>query len=381
MNIKVLHVTRNFPPLIGGMEKLNLHIFNALDMYFNASISGPKGSSEYHSSLSYVEFSPAPLWRYLISSLFNTFKFARKERPDIIFCGSGASIVAGYLSAKFTGAKLVCYLHGLDIIARSIIYQQFFIPLIKKSNLLIVNSRHTCNLALMAGFESKKIKILPPGTNIPKYDDKEFLKHSFLGKYNLNDSPFILIAGRLTKRKGVKEFIQQVMPDLISQYPHLKLVIIGDDATQAIANQNGIKASIEQQVNALGLQDNIFLMGSVDDKTLSAAFFCAEMLVFPVLDLPNDVEGFGMVAIEAAAHGLSSIGFRVGGVPDAISTSKSGWLVEPGNYQEMRGIIAQNLSNSVDKKITSDTCIAFAKEFEWEKFGEKLRDILMKSIL
>lgn len=369
---KILHVTRNFPPLIGGMEKLNLNIFYALNSRFKVSVSGPAGSSKLHTAPNFVEFSSAPLWRYLISSLFKTLWMAQKERPDIIFCGSGASILAGYFSARLTGAKLVCYLHGLDIVAKSIVYQLVFIPLIKKSNVLFVNSRHTCNLALNAGFDLTRIKILSPGTFIPDYADALYKKQNFCEKYDLQNVPFLLIAGRITKRKGIEEFIAQVMTKLVVRIPSLKLVIIGDDASQAIKHQSGLKEKIVQQVNELGLQENVQFLGGVDDQTLSAAFFSAKMLVFPVLDLPNDVEGFGMVAIEAAAHGLCSIGFGVGGVPDAISTERSGWLVKPGNYDEMRDIILDNLEINSLNKITSETCINFAREFEWKNFNERL---------
>ncbi|GGY62896.1 glycoside hydrolase [Cellvibrio zantedeschiae] len=358
------------------MEKLNFNIFHALNSHFEVSVSGPTGSSSFHKVSSFVEFPSAPLWFYLISSLLKTLRLARSERPNIVFCGSGAAILAGYFSAKLTGAKLVCYLHGLDIVAKSIVYQLIFIPLIKKSDLLLVNSRHTCNLALRAGFDSGRIKILSPGTFIPEHTDSLHLKRSFCKKYKLQDVPFLLIAGRITKRKGIEEFIVHVMQKLVSQHPELTLVVIGDEALQAIKQHDGVKEKIVQRVYALGLQDNVRFLGGVDDQTLSAAFFSAKMLVFPVLDLANDVEGFGMVAIEAAAHGLCSVGFSVGGVPDAISTEKSGWLVEPGHYDEMRDVILDKLKvNSLDK-ITSETCIDFAREFEWKKFNEKLYAVL-----
>ena len=62
-----------------------------------------------------------------------------------------------------------------------------------------------------------------------------------------------------------------------------------------------------------GWQRTSACLARVDDQRLSDAYFAADVMVFPVLDLPGDVEGFGMVAVEAAAHGLPTVAFAVGG--------------------------------------------------------------------
>lgn len=373
---KVLIVTRNFPPLIGGMEKLNYNIFQALASKFDTAISGPVGSSLYHNASRFVEFSSGPLWKYIVSSFFKTLYLSCKVKPEIVFCGSGAAILAGYFSAKITNAKLVCYLHGLDIVADSFIYQNLFLPLIKKSDLVFVNSNHSKALAVESGIDLNRIEILFPGVSMPDMIDSESLVMNFRQQYNLT-APFILVAGRITRRKGVLEFIENVMPALIAVFPELKLVVIGDEAKQAMNQQLGVKDEIIQCVNDLHLQNNVCLLGGVTDHVLSSAFMSAEMLVFPLLDLPNDVEGFGMVAIEAAAHGLPTVAFSVGGATDSVSNDKSGWLIEANDYLKMTDIILERLGDKQIKGVTRETCIQFAAQFEWEVFGEKLRKHLL----
>jgi len=377
MSKKILLVTRNFPPLIGGMEKLNLNIFNVLSSRFDVSMAGPHGSPAFHNASSYVEFPPQPLWKYVLISLFKTIFLSTKVKPDIVFCGSGAAIVAGYFAARFTKARLVCYLHGLDIIANNFVYQKFFVPLIKKSDLIVVNSRHTKTLAIEYGLNVEKIKVLSPGVDMPDMLHKALSEEKFRNQYNLQQNPFILIAGRITRRKGIVEFIENVMPELAVKHPQLKLVIIGDEATQAIACQSGLREEINCRISSLGLDDRICMLGGVNDETFSSALFSADMLIFPVLDIPNDVEGFGMVAIEAAAHGTPTLGFAVGGVPDAIGLGKSGWLVSPGEYQEMKNIILNYTIGCANNGVSSKSCISFAQELEWHKFGVKLEKILM----
>lgn len=370
---KVLLVTRNLPPLIGGMEKLNLHICQALAKVYDVSVAGPKGSSKFHQQVSFVEFSSAPLWRYILSSLLKATFLAIKNKPDLVVCGSGAAILAGFFAAKITGAKMVCYLHGLDIVADSFIYQNLFVPLIKKSDLILVNSNHSKKLAINAGIDSNKINILSPGTVLPSMENRLILQESFREEYNIDANPFLLIVGRLTPRKGVEEFVVNVMPNLLAKHPQLRLLIVGGDSLGAIKKHSGISYRLHQIIESMSMQKNILLLGGLSDKNLSAAFFSAKALIFPVLEIKDDVEGFGMVAIEAAAHGLPTIGFAVGGVPDAISHNNSGWLVKSGDYSEMSRVILNAYSLSISDLVTSERCIEFAEQFSWELFGKKLR--------
>ena len=118
------------------------------------------------------------------------------------------------------------------------------------------------------------------------------------------------------------------------------------------------------------------LLGAVDDSALSDAYFAADAMVFPVLDLPGDVEGFGMVAVEAAAHGLPTVAFAVGGVPDAVADGESGWLVAPGDYL---GIVQKSLGlleAREQPQVWSERCRRHAERFAWAHFGQRLNAAL-----
>jgi phosphatidylinositol alpha-1,6-mannosyltransferase len=91
-------------------------------------------------------------------------------------------------------------------------------------------------------------------------------------------------------------------------------------------------------------------------------------------DTPGDVEGFGMVAIEAALFGLPTVAFAVGGVVDAIEDGRSGYLIYPGQYQEFAQIIIRYLTTP-GSAVTSGACMSHAKKYSWDSFGERLRGV------
>ena len=104
-----------------------------------------------------------------------------------------------------------------------------------------------------------------------------------------------------------------------------------------------------------------------------SAYLAADVHIFPFRQLPNDPEGFGMVAIEAATHGLPTVAFATGGIVDAVSENISGHLIEPGNYKEFASAVLDVLSNG---KAMRNTCIEFSNNFDWILFGKAVIHLL-----
>ena len=114
-------------------------------------------------------------------------------------------------------------------------------------------------------------------------------------------------------------------------------------------------------------------MPPCDDASLSAAYRAANVHVFPVREISGDVEGFGMVAVEAAAHGLPTVAYAVGGVPDAVSDGVSGALVEPGDSAAFADAASRWLHADNDARAA---CRVFAERFAWPRFDAEIRRVL-----
>jgi phosphatidylinositol alpha-1,6-mannosyltransferase len=205
--------------------------------------------------------------------------------------------------------------------------------------------------------------------------DRTATRTRFRRKLGVDDqTPLLLSVGRLTRRKGIVEFVERVLPNLVECFPALKLLVIGAEPAQALKKDNISTRDLLKSADRRGLEKNLMLLGQVDDETLSAAYVASDLLIFPVLPLPGDVEGFGMVAIEAAAHGLPTVAFAVGGVSDSVSDGVSGYLVEPVNYAEMERIITQHIARAQEFDWPSN-CLRFASRFSWNHFSERLREV------
>lgn len=373
---KMLMVSRNFPPLIGGMERLNFNIYKSLEKNFDVDVAGPNGSSRFFRCKNVVEFPFFPLWKYVAFSLVKTVFFSVNKKYEFVFCGSGSAILAGYFSARITSAKLVCYLHGLDVIADSKIYKLFFLPLIKRSDLLFVNSEYTKQLAIAAGMDACKLKVINPGVDLPPVKTGTAERNLFREQYELAEKQVLLIVGRITKRKGTLEFIENVMPNLMAQYPNIVCVVIGGEPSGALGVRDDVLGKMQNLIKERDLSRHVMLLGQIDDNLLTSAYFAADLMVFPILDLPGDVEGFGMVAVESAAHGLPTIAFSVGGVSDAVSSGESGWLIPSGDYDLMSQKISSFLAEEYGRDDLKARCRTFSEKFSWDEFEKKMMSYL-----
>jgi phosphatidylinositol alpha-1,6-mannosyltransferase len=359
------------------MERLNHHVYLALRQRYETAVCGPAGSAAFVTSGDTgKEIAPSPLSRFLAQCQWHAWRMARQRRPEIVYSGSGLTAPAAWMAARSTGARAVSFLHGLDIVADHPIYRAFFLPAIRRCDRLLVNSSHTAGLAKAAGVPAERVRILHPGVTLPDWQKRAVARATFRERFGLDERPILLCAGRLTMRKGLAPFIRNTLPHVVREIPDTMLVVIGSEPDQALKHRAGITQEIKAALRDTALTDHVRLLGGVDDATLSQAYFGADLHVFPVLDLPGDVEGFGMVAVEAAAHGLPTVAFRVGGVIDAVADGKSGWLIPSGDYAGISARIIATLQGDRLASDLMDSCRAHAANFTWDIFSARLLEAI-----
>lgn len=136
----------------------------------------------------------------------------------------------------------------------------------------------------------------------------------------------LLSVGRLIDRKGQLDVIS-LMPRLLEKYPALKYYVVGSGPNLD---------KIRERITELNLENNVLVLTNVPDNKLSEYYSKSSLFVLPTKHLDDlDVEGFGIVFLEAGSHGLPVIGGRTGGVVDAIKDGKTGFLINPIDLDEL----------------------------------------------
>jgi phosphatidyl-myo-inositol dimannoside synthase len=263
-------------------------------------------------------------------------------------------------------------LHGLDICSRDAAYGAVFVPAIRHCDAIIANSQFTASLAERRGVRPDHIHTIHPGVDEPDSVTQNDIK-AFRARIGAADRPILLSVGRLAERKGLVEFVTNCLPDIVSKIPNVLMMIIGSDATDALIAQKSVAERLKSVIAELHLGNHVAMLGQVDDPSLHIAYAASDLHVFPVLDRPTDIEGFGMVAVEAASYGLPTVAFAVGGVVDAVSPGVSGELVPSGDYAHFEKCVIEHFLKC--PLASSESCREFASRFHWAHYGRHLLDI------
>ncbi|UQG61802.1 glycosyltransferase family 4 protein [Marinobacter sp. M3C] len=352
------------------MERLNWHMADELAKHAELQVVGPTGAAKLAPpSVTLTEAPLKPLPLFLLVSFFKGLWIVFRKKPDVILAGSGLTAPIAWLLSKLCGARSAAYLHGFDITVDNILYRKLWRPTFKKLDHIIVNSTPTRELAVAAGVSRNEIRIVHPGVSLPDAPQPAERISAFKEQHGLLGKKILLSVGRLTTRKGLREFVEKALPSIVQAAPETILVVIGEAPKNSLGAGIQTVESIKAQAGKSGVANHIKFLGVITDKVLLAtAYESADVHVFPVRHIPDDPEGFGMVAIEAAAHGVPTVAFATGGVVDAVNNSVSGYLVEKNNYSELN----RQIINSLQRPWEAASLQAVAKGFTWGRFGESL---------
>jgi glycosyltransferase involved in cell wall biosynthesis len=188
-------------------------------------------------------------------------------------------------------------------------------------------------------------------------------------KHNLEPNDFIILSvGRLIKRKGFDDLIKAVA--LIND-PAVKLMIVGEGEE---------RNNLEKIVFNSGLKERIIFAGKVD--CVADYYYSADLFSMPSKHLENegDVEGLGLVYLEAQYFGLPVIGTRSGGIPEALIEGETGLLVTENNPQDLAEKIISLRDNQEQYLLFKKQAVDFVKNnFLWEVVVEKVVDHYQKT--
>ena len=371
---RILLVTRNLPPLVGGMERLNWHMARELARYGEVRVVGPAGAAELApAGVEVTEVPLKPLWRFLAATQWQAVRLVRSWRPDVVLAGSGLTALPVLLAARGGRARTAAYVHGLDLVVPQPVYRTLWFPALRRMDWIIANSHATRAQAEAAGIQPARIGIVHPGVQMPVDDHADGAGERFRARHDLGDGPLLISIGRLSARKGLLEFVQESMPRIVRACPQAMLLVVGGAPSNALHARAQTPEAIRQAAELAGIAHSIRFLGQINDEELNAVYRAADVHVFPVKDIPGDPEGFGMVAVEAAAHGLPTAAFATGGVTDAVAEGVSGRLVNAGDYAALADAVLSLLAR---QGALADSCRGFARRFEWDCFGRGMADAL-----
>lgn len=332
--MKILFLAWNYPPAKGGIEYVARHLVSGLKVLGEDVRIIARHSPCPEEDSCVMRPARPGLLRYLWFALWSSVRLFRDFPADLVVCpGLVTAPVARVLSAVYR-KPFVLLAHGSDVTHKGLIYRLFMRFFFNAAAGVCCNSESTRVLMNKAGCKPSNVRVIHPGVNTDDYPQMDRAQKNAIREAHKLDGKFVLLAlGRLIRRKGVLEFVDQVMPDLVSANPDVLLVVGGGDAADSLVHREGMMSRIRQKIAEQGLEHCVRLLGSVDDASVRNLHQAADVHILPALKMNDDVEGFGIVLLEAALAQVPVVATRVGGIPEAVPDGETGLLAEPGDWR------------------------------------------------
>lgn len=345
--MKILVCSWNYPPVVGGIEVVAEQVAEGLHaLGHRVAVLAAALPAEMPEVAGRVEVARAArkgIPRFLLHAVREGSRRLRKEKPDWILCPSLTSAPAAWWLSRRSGVPYAVLVHGSDILLQSKVYQAAIRPLLRGAALLFANSRNTADLLAKRGLDRARIRVVCPGVTPPPPPGTEPGEAMKKLVAEAAGKPVLLSVGRLVKRKGVLEFIRDVMPRVRAEVPDAQYWVVGGEPGASLIHSERIGSALEETIRATGQEESVKLLGRLPEADLAAAYAAAKLFVFPCLDLPHDIEGFGIVVLEAALRRVPAVATRCGGIPDAVEEGVTGELVPPGDPAAMADTIVRLL--------------------------------------
>lgn len=361
--MKILFISRAYPPITGGIENQNYALSVWLPTVADTTtIANTKGKSGLPWFLPYI----------LIKSLLVARHY------DVILFGDGVLAPIGAAIKIFYPSKTVAsVLHGLDITFAtkkgllSRVYAAINIPCLKTLDVLIAVSEETKTTAIQAGLNQNYLHVVHNGIDpttvlrptTTRQELEQLLGIPLAGKHVL------LRTGRYVAHKGVEWFIREVMPTLPE---NIVFVAAGAVVKKNTVGDKDYFPLCEKAVTELSLEKRVRLMTNLPWEHMQILFNSADVVVSPNIPIHGSMEGFGLSVLEAAICKRPVIASDLEGLKDAIKHTQNGILVPPKNKEAYKQAILDLLSDNTRRQQFGEKAALYTEEhYLWSAIAKR----------
>ncbi len=306
---------------------------------------------------------------------------SQRECPEVILSarvlpeGAVGSVLAAAL-----GVPNVIFAHGEEVhrltFSRSLPRRRRLTAALKRrllwsafgrADLVIANSQFTASL-LRQGVRNGRVAIVYLGADPRRFHpappDPQLMR-----QWDLANRKVLLTVGRLTPRKGQDQTLR-ALPAILARVPQ---------AVYVIAGTGEYEPELRQIAADVGVADRVRFVGAVEESDLPRLYNLADLFLMPNRSMPGsgNVEGFGIVFLEAGASGLPVIGGRSGGVPDAVCEGQSGLLVDGASAEAIAEAALKLLTNpELARRMGEQGRRRVSESLTWDHCANRVRDLL-----
>ena len=296
------------------------------------------------------------------------------RRRSVVHCARAMPEgLAAWIASHFNGPRYVCWSHGEDLVtARSSReYEMLTTRVLRGAHICVANSHNTAGLIARFGVDRQRIKVVYPGVDASRFSpavDGQLTRQQlgFSG-----DEIVLLSVGRLQRRKG-HDLAIRTMARVRAQWPLLRYVIVGNGD-----DREYLEGLMEQH----RVGDIVQLVGEVPADVLPKFYAACDIFLLPNRIEEGDIEGFGIVFLEAASSARAVIAGNSGGVAEAVADGSTGLLVSGTDEEELGFAIARLAEDpALRQKMGLAGRERVQRSFTWERAAAAMMALHLEAV-
>lgn len=367
--MKIAIPTADFPPIEGGISTVTVQVSRELAAQgHEVIVVAPQIGNTKHFDAS----EPAAVVRYRGYGLgwLRYVPMARVAAPyiDAADCVVAINVAYGGVLARRSRKPYVVFAYGYEFLKfrRNWPIRRLLLRVYNDACRIVAISSFTRTALIDFGVAAEKIDVILPGAPTVSGVQNR-LEPTQTGPHN-GTGPIILAVGRFVPRKGHETLIR-ALPRVLDTFPDATLVLVGRGPRLHHA---------QALVHDLGMADRVQFLSNISEQALAEQYRKCDVFALPAGEEPGgQVEGFGLVYVEANAYGKPVVAGRSGGTTDAVLHEETGLIVEPNDPDAVADALLRILSNpEFGRKLGENGLKRVQTELNWTCFTARLAEIL-----
>ena len=366
--MRLLYVSHSLPPEgrpmenVGGMQRVAEDLYESLRLRTDIELRTIVLRSAWNERALRT-----PL--FLARALREIRRLARARQIDAILFSSmltATLVVPLQRLLKKNKIATAAIVNGLDATTATWPYPILVRRTFNAIDRILPISHATADACKTRGLSSPKCQVVPLGIRADRFASTVTAAQAREKILEGRSAKLILCSvGRLVPRKGVAWFVANVMP------------LLPDDVLYLVAGDGPDRARIAASIAQYRIQDNVELLGSISNEELVMLYNGADLFIMPNIPVPNDMEGFGLVMLEAGMCGLPVIASNIEGIADVITEGANGHLVETGGEEGFQLAIMRYYTDlEALQLLKARTKMFTASRFSWNAVVDRYVSIL-----
>jgi phosphatidyl-myo-inositol dimannoside synthase len=337
---RILLVTNDFPPRPGGIQAYLEELVDRLAGSHSLTVYAPqwKGADRYDRAASYdVVRHPGTLMLPSPAVDARMRRLITERDIDTVWFGAAAPLALLAERARRAGvARVVASTHGHEVgwsmlpIARSALRR-----IGEGTDVITYVSRYTRGRFVSAFGPNAALEYLPPGVDTDRFRPDAAARTELRARYGLGDRPTIVCLSRLVPRKG-QDMLIRALPTIRRRVDGAALMIVGGGPYSPVLHRIAAHA---------GAQEHVVFTGGLPAAELPAHFAASDVFAMPcrTRGAGLDVEGLGIVFLEASATALPVVAGQSGGAPETVQEGKTGFVVDGRSVEQIADAVSRVL--------------------------------------